>query len=162
MSLRSKLQRVPVHGASTTRGATCQDAIQSEAMRRLLELDEVVTWQREVACARAQLAARLEPAIRTAIGEMSVATLAEKRALCDALHKILDDLGLCVRCPKTGAASRLAHDSSHRRRHGRFLFVALQSSPGQRRKRSFCCASLPKIQLMARPSTGLPDDSPVR
>lgn len=74
-------------------------------------------------------------------------TLQERQALCRAANEHLRELGLAVRCPRTGEASMLQVDTDRSNASGRFRIVTLAAP----RTKSMSSLTLPAVELVRRP-----------
>lgn len=97
---------------------------------------------------REKLATRYGPQLAAFLRSLPIETLAEKRAAVHAVNLRLRSLGLAIRDPKTGLASRLvAHPGNHPER-GRFQLELLGDPP---RRRTVSTPDVPPLTLMPEP-----------
>lgn len=98
-----------------------------------------------------ELVRKIEPLLNAHLQTMPQDTLPEKRSLAIWVNRELRELGLCIRCPKTGAPAILVADfsSAAEENVSRFRIDSRQSEG--HRKRTTTSYSVPKLELMAEP-----------
>jgi hypothetical protein len=92
---------------------------------------------------REELAARLAPRLAVQARAMPHGTYAEKQELAKWVNGQLRQLGLAVRCPKTGRAAILVADHGPNPEKGRFQVQTVHD-----RKRTLSSVELPEFALL--------------
>lgn len=95
------------------------------------------------------LAERFTEAFNAHLAAQPQGTLQEKRSLARHANAELRNLGLAVKCPKTGEPAVFYGDPGHMPEEGRFQ-LGLASEEASR-KRTFTSRTLFRVELMGRP-----------
>ncbi len=100
---------------------------------------------------RAEIAAALEPALNAHLRTLPHDAYEEKRALATWVNRELHEIGLTIRCPKTGRPSILVADvrAGGDDEKGRFRIEARDENG--KTARTFCSTRLPDLELMEEP-----------
>lgn len=95
------------------------------------------------------LAQRFAEAFNSHLAAQPQGTLQEKRTLARQANAVLRNIGLAVKCPKTGEPAVFYGDPGHTPEEGRFQ-LGLASEEASR-KRTFTSRTLFRVELMGRP-----------
>ena len=100
---------------------------------------------------RRQIAEALQPVLNAHVRTLPHETYEEKRMVASWVNRELHELGLTIRCPKTGTPSILVADlrSGDEDSKGRFRIEARDETG--RTTRTYCSTRLPDLELMEEP-----------
>jgi len=95
---------------------------------------------------REAIARSIEPVLNDKVRSMPMATYEDKKALAKWVNAELNDLGLALRCPKTGRPAWLLGHASGTPGVGRFHYEL--SDPREGHRRTVTSTALPHLELM--------------
>jgi len=100
------------------------------------------------AIVRSAIAQSMEPLLNEHMARLPQASCSEKQALAKWVNAELRELGLAIRCPKTGTPAYLMGSPVLPDQAGRFQLEIRQENSG-RRHRTLSSVTLPHLTLMA-------------
>ena len=114
------------------------------------EYSSAAKWASDLKDAVSELIGqRLEPAFNQTLSSMPQETLANKQDICRFANQELRNLGLAIRCPRTGQPASLHADRGNNHKAGVFQ-IELLGSESARRKTKHSSKLFP-FELMSRP-----------
>jgi hypothetical protein len=128
-----------------------------QAVTRLLEgcpnaYSPAKRWAIDISSTIAdQLARSIAPLLNSHLSTMPQTTLAEKRELAIWINAELRDLGLCIRCPKTGLPGLLYADFKDSQNDGVSRFRIESRRASGRRTETSVFKTLPELGMMPEP-----------
>jgi len=114
------------------------------------DYESVVLWQQELRdSVQSLIIERLQPALNQKLASFPRETLAEKQELCRWFAtELRNNLGLAIRCPKTGQPAALRAHPGNRPAVGRFQLELLGVDQGRLRTKN--STELFAVELMPR------------